>query len=128
MSITAVIFLLSELLCPAVSHSLLRRGASAKADPPVLSTAGAASKFSGGGSASSSAVSSKVLSAPVAAAPADGFTGDPALAIVAGSGGGDYYTQAWTGENAGDTKRGTGGCTGWRSTLQCNPSGPRDPK
>merc|ERR1719482_1082868 len=36
------------------------------------------------------------------------FTSDPALAIVASSGGGvpaggDYYTEAWTGENIGDT-------------------------
>jgi len=57
----------------------------------------------------------------------DQFTGDPALAIVAGTGGGDYYTKAWTGENAGDATRGTGGCTAFRKTLQCNPSGPRDP-
>jgi len=66
--------------------------------------------------------------APAPSAAADTFTGDPALAIVAGSSGGDYYTQAWTGENTGDTKRGTGGCTAFRKTLQCNPSGPRDPK
>jgi len=55
------------------------------------------------------------------------FTSDPALAIVAGSGGGDYYTEAWTGENTGDTRRGTGACTAFRRTLQCDPSGPRAP-
>merc|ERR1719161_2625875 len=43
------------------------------------------------------------------------FTSDPALAIVASSGGGvpaggDYYTEA---------------CTAFRRTLQCDPSGPR---
>merc|ERR1719482_2194440 len=55
------------------------------------------------------------------------FTSDPALAIVAGSGGGDYYTEAWTGENIGDTRRGNGACTAFRRTLQCDPSGPRAP-
>jgi hypothetical protein len=57
----------------------------------------------------------------------DQFTGDPALAAVAGVGPGDFFTKGWTGENAADAKRGKGGCTAWRRTLQCNPSGTRDP-
>lgn len=114
MSITTLIVLLSALFCPVVSYSLLRRGASAKADPAV--------QFSGG--VSTGASSSVAAPAPAVAK----FTGDPALAIVSGTGGDDYYTKAWTGENAGDTLRGAGGCTAFRRTLQCNPSGPRDPK
>merc|ERR1719183_3399641 len=55
------------------------------------------------------------------------FVGDPALATVSGAGTADYFTKAWTGENAADPKRGSGGCTAWRRTLQCNPSGTRDP-
>lgn len=58
----------------------------------------------------------------------DRFTGDPALSAVASSGKGDYYSVAWTGENAGDPKRGTGSCTAFRRTLNCNPSGPRHPE
>lgn len=55
--------------------------------------------------------------------------GNPAIGIVTGSsGGGGYFSKAWTGENTGDTTRGTGACTAFRRTLQCNPSGPRDPK
>jgi len=57
----------------------------------------------------------------------DEFTGDHALGVVASSNGGDYYTKAWTGENTGDSTRGTGACTAFRRTLQCNPSGTRDP-
>jgi len=53
--------------------------------------------------------------------------GDPALAVAAGSGGGDYFTKKFISENIADPKRGTGGCTAWRSTLKCNPSGIRDP-
>lgn len=70
----------------------------------------------------------RTAAAPAAAAAGDAFSNDPALAIVASSGGGDFYTKAWTGENAGDTKRGTGACTAFRRTLKCDPSGPRDPK
>jgi|Transcript_99711 hypothetical protein len=53
--------------------------------------------------------------------------GDPALAIATGTGGGDYFTKMFTSENIADPKRGSGGCTAWRSTLKCNPSGIRDP-
>jgi len=65
------------------------------------------------------------------AAPAPVSHAHPALGIVdgesGGGGSGGYFTKAWTGENTGDTKRGTGECTAFRRTLQCNPSGPRDP-
>lgn len=54
--------------------------------------------------------------------------GDRHIKSMLGGSGGDYYRQAWSGENAGDVKRGTGACTAFRRTLQCNPSGPRDPK
>lgn len=100
---------------PVVSHSLLRRGASVKDDPAVTMT--------GGAGVTSSATSS--AAAPTVAP----VTPDFALAVVSGTAtGGDYYTKAWTGENIGDTQRGTGGCTAFRRTLQCNPSGPRDAK
>jgi len=52
--------------------------------------------------------------------------GDPALGGFLKEGG-DYYTEAFSGENVGDPVRGTGECTAWRRTLNCNPSGPRDP-
>lgn len=57
------------------------------------------------------------------AQPASAST-DPIVGLVDG---GDYYTKAWTGENAGDRTRGTGSCTAFRRTLQCNPSGIRSP-
>jgi len=49
---------------------------------------------------------------------------NPALGAL--SGGGNYYTQAFTSESIGDPRRGGAGCTAWRKTLSCNPSGPRD--
>lgn len=42
--------------------------------------------------------------------------------------GGDYHSKAFTGENIGDPRRGNGNCVAFRRTLQCNPSGIRDPK
>lgn len=54
------------------------------------------------------------------------FGGDPGLAIASGEGGRDYFTKRYTSENVADPKRGTGGCTAWRATLLCNPSGVRD--
>jgi hypothetical protein len=51
---------------------------------------------------------------------------DPAMAIAQGTGGRDYFTKMYTSENIADPQRGTGGCTAWRATLQCNPSGVRD--
>lgn len=61
--------------------------------------------------------------APAAATPS-ALKGDPIVGIVDGT---DYYTEAWTGENTGDRTRGAGGCTAFRRTLQCNPSGIRSP-
>jgi len=49
-----------------------------------------------------------------AAGPADGVKGD-------------YYTHKIQSENAGDMKRGDGSCKSWRRTLECDPSGARDP-
>lgn len=73
----------------------------------------------------------KSARAPAPAPAAAPSNGHPALGIVdgqsGGGGSGGYFTKAWTGENTGDKTRGTGACTAWRSTLQCNPSGPRDP-
>lgn len=56
--------------------------------------------------------------------------GNPAFGIVDGAAGGNggYFTKAFTGESTGDTTRGSGSCTAFRRTLQCNPSGVRDPK
>jgi len=64
-----------------------------------------------------------------APAPASSPLGNPALGIVQGGAAGpdDYFGKAWTGENTGDRARGAGGCVGFRRTLQCNPSGVRDP-
>lgn len=68
------------------------------------------------------------LSADSSFSPGLGVGGDPAMAIAAGTGGGgDYFTKRFTSENIADPKRGSGGCTAWRATLQCNPSGIRDP-
>jgi len=49
-----------------------------------------------------------------------------AAAAIQGSGE-DYYTKKVQSENAGDWTRGDGSCMGWRRTLECNPSGARDP-
>jgi len=98
-SIIAFLFTFSGLVRVAVSHLLLRR--SARAHIPVVSLT-----------------------------PTPSYT-HPAIGIVDdgsdGRGSGNYFTNAWTGENTGDTMRGNGACTAWRRTLQCNPSGPRDP-
>lgn len=99
---------LLALLRPAVSRFLHRQAASA-----LERTAAAKTR--------STAV---VAASP---APAGPLTGDPALGLAASANGGDYYTHAWTGENIGDPARGTGSCTAFRRTLQCNPSGVRDP-
>lgn len=64
----------------------------------------------------------KGSSAPAPAAAVDAEVG----AVL--SGGGDFYTKAFTGESVGDPTRGSGSCTAWRRTLGCNPSGPRDVK
>jgi len=98
-SIIAFLFTFLGLVHLAVSHLQLRR--SARAHIPVVSSAPAPA------------------STHPAAGIVDGESGGP--------GSGDYFTNAWTGENTGDKMRGTGACTAWRRTLQCNPSGPRDP-
>lgn len=95
-----VVIGLCELSRQAASHFLHRRVSSAQTPtPPKLRTATKAD-----------------------------YTGDVALGITASSGGGDYYTQAFTSENIGDPRRGTGACVAFRRTLKCNPSGIRDMK
>lgn len=108
MSLNALLLVLSGLSCPAASSSLLRRRASTDATQPA-------------GLVAAAPAPSLVGSDPR-------FVNDPALGVVASSGGGDFFTKAWTGENAGDAKRGTGSCTAFRRTLKCDPSGIRDPK
>jgi hypothetical protein len=107
-ALSALIGLLG-FLCPVASYFLHRQ---AVAEESVLATAPAPA---GGGS-------------PSGGFQRDAWTGDPNLGLTASSDGGDYFAQAWTGENTGDPTRGTGACVAFRRTLKCNPSGIRDPK
>lgn len=124
----------------SASHTLLR----GKTADPVLSAGVGVAIDSGGvpgvgigireGAAvgNASAASGMPTAPAPAPAPAVKLTDTALDSIVGGSGGESggpvYYTQAWAGENAGDTKRGSGKCTAFRRTLECNPSGPREPQ
>lgn len=126
-SMTSILYVLFGLVLPAASISQLRGGTAEENDAEVANDAHdkmVPDKLSAN-SAQWNALSANT--GPTPKKP-DEFTGDPALAIVASAGGGDYYTKAWTGENVGDSTRGDGTCTAWRSTLKCNPSGIRDPE